>query len=65
VTLLEISFQRRKAKADASGLLDAAVAESRTLTIAELVRFDALGARIQDFDVQFSLRSNLRNMKVE
>ena len=65
MTLLEISFQRRKAKVEASGLLNTAVAESRTLTIAEHVRFDALAARIQDLDVQFAQRSNLRKMKVE
>ena len=32
MTLLELSFQRRKAKTEASGLLDTAMAESRTLT---------------------------------
>jgi hypothetical protein len=60
VTLLEISFQRSKAKREAARLLDTAVAESRTLSIAEQVRFDSLAARIQELDALFGLRESLR-----
>lgn len=60
MTLLELAFQRKKAKTEASGLLDKAFAESRTLTIAEQVRFDGLTARIQDPDGQIAQRESLR-----
>jgi hypothetical protein len=62
VNLLELNFQRKKAKAEASGLLDKAVAESRTLTIAEQVQFDALTARIHVLDEQFAQRESLRKV---
>jgi hypothetical protein len=61
-TLLELSFQRRKVKAEAAGLLDKAVAESRTLSIAEQVRFDALTARIHELDTAFATRESLRKL---
>ena len=61
-TLLELSFQRRKAKTEAAGLLDGALAESRALTIAEQVRFDALTARIHDLDSAISERESLRKL---
>jgi hypothetical protein len=60
VTLLEISFQRSKAKREAARLLDTAVAESRTLSIAEQVRFDSLAAHIQELDSLFVQRESLR-----
>jgi hypothetical protein len=60
VTLLEISFQRSKAKREAARLLDNAVAESRSLTIAEQVRFDSLTAQIEELDAQFVQRESLR-----
>jgi hypothetical protein len=60
MTLLEISFQRSKAKREAAMLLDTAVAESRSLTIAEQVRFDSLTTQIQDLDAQFVQRESLR-----
>lgn len=60
MTLLELTFQRKKAKAEASGLLDNAMAESRTLSIAEQVRFDSLTARIQDLDAAIAQRESLR-----
>jgi hypothetical protein len=62
VNLLELNFQRKKAKAEASGLLDKAVAESRTLTIAEQVQFDVLTARIHVLDEQFAQRESLRKV---
>jgi hypothetical protein len=60
VTLLELAFQRKKAKSEASGLLDKAMAESRTLSVSEQVRFDSLTASIQEFDVQIAKRESLR-----
>ncbi|MGB6384206.1 MAG: hypothetical protein WBF25_03195 [Terriglobales bacterium] len=62
MNLLELSYQRKKAKAEASGLLDKAVAESRTLTIAEQVQFDALTVRIHVLDEQFAQRESLRKV---
>jgi len=62
VTLLELHYQRRKAKAEGRGLLDKAVTESRTLTIAEQVRFDALTVRIQEFDKAIAGRESLRKL---
>ena len=60
MTLQEISFQRSKAKREAAQLLDTAVAESRTLSIAEQVRFDSLTAKIEELDAQFVRRESLR-----
>jgi hypothetical protein len=60
VTLLEIAFQRAKAKREAARLLDTAVAESRPLTIAEQVRFDSLTAQMEELDAQFVRRESLR-----
>jgi hypothetical protein len=60
--LLEISVQRSKAKREAARLLDTAVAESRSLTIAEQVRFDSLTAKIQELDTQFVQRESIRKM---
>lgn len=60
MTLLELAFQRKKAKSEANGLLDKAMAESRTLNVSEQVRFDGLMARIQEFDVQIAKRESLR-----
>jgi hypothetical protein len=62
MTLLELSFQRRKVRTEANHLLDKAAIESRALSIPEQVRFDALLAQIQELDEQFALRSNLRKM---
>lgn len=62
LTLLELNFQRRKARAEASALLDKAVAESRSLTIAEQVQFDALTARILTLDEQYAQREFLRKV---
>jgi hypothetical protein len=60
MTLLEISVLRSKAKREAARLLDTAVAESRSLSIAEQVRFDSLTAHIQELDVLFVQRESLR-----
>lgn len=62
MTLLELNYQRRKAKTEASGLLDTAMAESRTLSIPEQVRFDALTARIQVLDTAIAERESLRKL---
>ena len=62
MTLIEISFQRSKAKREAARLLDTALAESRSLTIAEQVRFDSLTAQIEELDAQFIQRESLRKM---
>jgi len=62
VTLLELNFQRRKAKTEAAGLLDTAMAESRALSIAEQVHFDALTARIHEFDNAIAQRESLRKL---
>ena len=62
MTLLELSFQRRKAKTEASGLLDTAMAESRSLSIAEQVHFDALLTRVHELDTQFAQRESLRKL---
>jgi hypothetical protein len=62
MTLLEISVLRSKAKREAARLLDTAVAESRSLTIAEQVRFDSLTAKIQELDTQFVQRESIRKM---
>ena len=61
-TLLELNFQRRKAKTEAAGLLDRAVCESRALSIAEQVRFDGLTARIHDLDAAIAKRESLRKL---
>lgn len=60
MTLQEICFQRSKAKREAARLLDTAVAESRSLSIAEQVRFDSLTAKIEELDVLFIQRESLR-----
>lgn len=61
-TLLELNFQRRKAKTDATGLLDRAVTEARNLSVAEQVRFDALSARIHELDAAIVERESLRKL---
>lgn len=63
--LLELNFQRRKAKAEAQGLLDTAMAESRSLTIAEQVRFDGILARVQEFDNAIAQRESLRKVNLQ
>ena len=62
MTLLELNYQRRKAKAEAGGLLDRAVIESRSLTIAEQVHFDVLAARIHELDNAIAERESLRKL---
>lgn len=61
-TLLELNFQRRKAKTEATGLLDRAVTEARNLSVAEQVRFDALSARIHEMDTAIAERESLRKL---
>lgn len=62
MTLLELNFQRRKAKAEAAGLLEGALTESRTLTVAEGIRFDGLTARIHELDGAIAGRESLRKL---
>jgi hypothetical protein len=62
MTILELNFQRRKAKTEAVGLLDKAVTESRTLTTAEQIRFDTLTARIHEMDAAIVERESLRKL---
>ena len=62
MTLLELNFQRRKARKEANGLLDKAALESRSLTIPEQVQFDSLLARIQEFDHAITQRESLRKV---
>jgi hypothetical protein len=64
MTLLELSFQRRKARAEATRLLDCAVTESRTLTIPEQVRFDSLTTRIHELDAAFTEREAFRKLAI-
>lgn len=62
MTLLELAYQRRKAKTEAAGLLDKAVTESRTLTMAEQVHFDTLTARLHELDTAIAERESLRKL---
>lgn len=62
MTLLELNFQRRKAKGEAAAMLDAAVTECRSLTIAEEVRFAGLTARIHELDGAIAERESLRKL---
>ena len=62
MTLLELTFQRRKAHSEANAMLDCAVLENRNLTIAEQVRFDALLARVAELDASIEARAALRRM---
>jgi hypothetical protein len=62
MNLLELNFQRRKARAAANVLLDAAATEGRALTIAEQVRFDSLIARISEIDQDIQGRESLRRL---
>jgi len=62
MTLLELAYQRRKAKTLAVGLLNKAMDESRSLSIPEQVHFDSLTARIQELDTEIAQRESLRKM---
>ena len=62
MNLLELVFQRCKARAAASGLLDRAVTESRSLTVTEQVQFDALLSRVHEFDAAIEQRAALRTV---
>ena len=62
MTLLELSFQRRKARKEANTLLDTAAIESRSLTITEQVQFDAMLARISELDAAIVQRESLRKV---
>jgi hypothetical protein len=62
MTLLELNYQRRKARAEANGLLDAAMSETRSLSIPEQVRFEMLAARIDEIDAAYTERESLRKL---
>jgi len=62
MTILEILFQRCKANSEARGLLDKAVAEGRSLTIPEQVRFDSLLASVSELDAALDARAALRRI---
>lgn len=62
MTILELTFQRCKARSEANALLDAAVTEGRSLTIAEQVRFDSLLARVSELDARIGERAAFRRM---
>jgi len=62
MTLLELNFQRRKAKTEATALLDRAVTEARSLSVTEQVRFDMLAARIHELDAAIAERESLRKL---
>jgi hypothetical protein len=60
LNLPELSFQCRKAHKEANELLDTAVLESRSMTVAEQVRFDGLLAKMSDLKAQIAQRESLR-----
>ncbi|HEY6769388.1 MAG TPA: hypothetical protein VI386_31985 [Candidatus Sulfotelmatobacter sp.] len=60
MTLLELTFQRRKADIAAHEILDLAVTEGRNLNVAEQVRFDGLLARVHELDAAIAKRAALR-----
>lgn len=62
MTLLELNYQRRKARAEANCLLDAAMMEGRTLSRLEQAKFDALAARIDELDNAYAEREALRKV---
>jgi len=62
VTLLEATVQRKRAKAQAAALLDKAMTESRSLTVAEQIQFDALISRVEAFDSAIAQRESLRKL---
>jgi len=60
LTLLELNFQCRKAHKEANELLDQAVIDGRTMTVAEQCRFDALLARMTELKAAIAQRDSLR-----
>jgi hypothetical protein len=62
MNLVDLYFQYRKARADARAILDASVAEGRSLTIPEQVCFDGLAARLQELDGAINERESLRKL---
>jgi hypothetical protein len=62
MTLLQLHFQRRTAKLEASGMLETSLAESRELTLSEQLRFDALTVRLAATDAAISQRESLRKL---
>lgn len=62
MTLLELAYQRGKLRKEAVELLDKAVIESRSLTIAEQVRFDSLATRMNEMDAAINQRESLRKL---
>ena len=62
MNLMELFFQRRKAKNTARELLDRATTEGRSLTIPEQVQFDSLAAHIHALDKAIAERESLRKL---
>lgn len=62
MTLLELAYQRGTLRKEAVELLDKAVIESRSLTIAEQVRFDSLATRMNEMDAAINQRESLRKL---
>jgi len=62
MTLLEFCYQRRKAKAEATELLDRAVNEMRPLTTPEELRFGTLTTHIHELDTAIAERQSLRKL---
>lgn len=60
MTLLELTFQRCKARQEANALLDKATSEARNLTVSEQIAFDGLLARISQMDTLIEQRAALR-----
>ena len=60
MTLLELTFQRCKARQEANALLDKAASEARNLTVSEQLTFDGLLARISEMDTLIEQRAALR-----
>lgn len=60
MTLLELNYQRRKTTATANALLDSAVTERRSLTLAEQARFDSLTAHMHELDRSIIERESFR-----
>jgi hypothetical protein len=62
MTLLELHYQRRRARMEAASLLDRAVTESRTLSLSEQLHFDTLTTRIHELDGAITERESLRKL---
>ena len=62
MNLNELTYQRRTAKRTAQEMLDRAITEGRTLSIAEQVQFDSLATRISELYTAITERESLRRL---